>query len=79
MLRILLVEDNPADAQMLLTAFQKTGMPLEITQVEDGVDAIEYLARNGKASPSCNVVLLDLNLPGSAASKFWSRSEAPMI
>ncbi|MGB6943677.1 MAG: response regulator [Bryobacteraceae bacterium] len=63
MLRILLVEDNPADAQMLLTAFQKTGMPLEITQVEDGVEAIEYLARNGKGSPICDVVLLDLNLP----------------
>jgi CheY-like chemotaxis protein len=59
MLRILLVEDNPADAQLLQTSLVKTGHPLEIIRVVDGQKAIEYLA----ASPSCDIVLLDLNLP----------------
>jgi CheY-like chemotaxis protein len=59
MLRILLVEDNPADAQMLRTSMVKTGLPLEIIRVEDGEKAIGYLA----TSPSCDIVLLDLNLP----------------
>src|ERR1700691_1550164 len=65
MLRILLVEDNPADAQMLQTSLVKTGMPVEITRIEDGEKAIEYRASDHRtaASPCCDIVLLDLNLP----------------
>ncbi len=65
MLRILLVEDNPADAQMLQTSLAKTGIPVEITRIEDGEKAIEYLASDHRtvASPCCDIVLLDLNLP----------------
>jgi CheY-like chemotaxis protein len=77
MLRILLVEDNPADAQMLRTALGKTGMPVNITHVLDGVEAVEYLAKHENAS-QCDVVVLDLNLRGSAASKSWNKSEAAM-
>jgi chemotaxis family two-component system response regulator Rcp1 len=62
MLRILLVEDNPADAQMLRTALGKTGMPVNITHVKDGVEALECLAQAENASQH-DVVLLDLNLP----------------
>ena len=47
---------------MLRTALGKTGMPVEITHVMDGVEAIEYLAPDENAS-RCDVVLLDLNLP----------------
>jgi CheY-like chemotaxis protein len=62
MLRILVVEDNPADARMLETAIEKTGVPVEITVLEDGAKAIEYLT--GSTGPNhCDVVLLDLNLP----------------
>jgi chemotaxis family two-component system response regulator Rcp1 len=61
MLRILVVEDNPADAQILKMALEKTGAPLEIVVVEDGIKAMEYLtARN---PDGCDLVLLDLNLP----------------
>jgi two-component system response regulator len=63
MLRILLVEDNPADAHMLGTALEKTGMPVEITHLKDGMEAVEYLAKQQMVSQSCDVVLLDLNLP----------------
>jgi CheY-like chemotaxis protein len=65
MLRILLVEDNPADAQMLQASLMKTGMPVEIFRIEDGEKAIEYLAsRYGTAAAlCCDIVLLDLNLP----------------
>jgi CheY-like chemotaxis protein len=62
MLRILLVEDNPADAHMLRTALEKTDTPVEITHLKDGVEAVEFLAKNQVAS-QCDVVLLDLNLP----------------
>jgi CheY-like chemotaxis protein len=63
MLRILLIEDNPADAQMLRTALERAGMPVEITHLDDGVEAVEYLAQVPGLSQSCDVVLLDLNLP----------------
>jgi CheY-like chemotaxis protein len=63
MLRILLIEDNPADAQMLRTALEKTGMPVEIAHLEDGEAAIEYLESDHGNTPRCDVVLLDLNLP----------------
>jgi two-component system, chemotaxis family, response regulator Rcp1 len=62
MLRILLIEDNPADAHMLRAALEKTGMPVEITHAKDGVEALEYLATDAR-SRQCDVVLLDLNLP----------------
>lgn len=61
MLRILLVEDNPADAQMLETALEKTGIPVEIAVLGDGAKAIEHLTSPGP--PPCDVLLLDLNLP----------------
>ncbi len=60
MLRILIVEDNPADAQILEMALERTGAPLEVVLVEDGVKAMEYLTAN---SGRCDLVLLDLNLP----------------
>jgi len=57
------VEDNPPDAQMLRTALGKTGLPVEITHVKDRLEAVECLANEQKALQSCNVILLDLNLP----------------
>jgi len=63
MLRILLVEDNPADVQMLRTALGKSGMPVEIIHVRDGVQAVEYLSNQQSLARFCDVVLLDLNLP----------------
>jgi two-component system response regulator len=66
MLRILLIEDNPADAHMLQTSLVKTGMPVEINRLEDGEKAIEYFALSDKrtlATLGCDIVLLDLNLP----------------
>jgi len=38
-------------------------MPVEITHVEDGVQAVECLANQESLARCCDVVLLDLNLP----------------
>jgi CheY-like chemotaxis protein len=61
MLRILIVEDNPADAQILAMALERAGVALEIVVVEDGVKALEYLTAQNP--DRCDLVLLDLNLP----------------
>ncbi|HEY1755442.1 MAG TPA: response regulator [Bryobacteraceae bacterium] len=61
MFRILIVEDNPADAQMLQMALERAGRPLQIVLREDGVKAVEYLTDGNPCK--CDLVLLDLNLP----------------
>jgi CheY-like chemotaxis protein len=61
MFRILIVEDNPADAQILEMALERTGAPLQTVLMEDGVEALGYLT--GGNPDRCNLVLLDLNLP----------------
>jgi chemotaxis family two-component system response regulator Rcp1 len=65
MLRIALIEDNPADAQMFQMALNRTGIPTEVTLLEDGLTALEYLTGNNPQNlpRPCDVVLLDLNLP----------------
>jgi CheY-like chemotaxis protein len=63
--RILLVEDNPADADLVQEALVEAGMPGELKTVADGVQALLYLrgAAPYAGDPLPNLVLLDLNLP----------------
>lgn len=65
---ILLVEDNPDDAELTLRAFRKSKVSNEMVVARDGVEALDYLfctgshaSRDPGASPE--VVLLDLKLP----------------
>jgi CheY-like chemotaxis protein len=60
-LHIVLVEDNPADAEMLKTALEQAATSVEVVLLEDGMKAMEYLTRN-VLGPH-DLVLLDLNLP----------------
>jgi CheY-like chemotaxis protein len=65
---VLLVEDNPDDAEFTLRALRKANVALRVALVEDGVQALEfvfgtgsYAQRAGASLP--RVVLLDLKLP----------------
>ena len=60
---ILLVEDNPADAQVALSALVQAGFEDRVVHVSDGGDALDYIAcaRGVPAFPK--LILLDLNLP----------------
>ena len=65
---ILLVEDNPDDAELTLLALQENGVLNEVVWVKDGVEAVDYLFRSGAyATRDPNVlpqlVLLDLKMP----------------
>jgi CheY-like chemotaxis protein len=65
---ILLVEDNPNDAELTLRALKKARVANGIHVVRDGAEALEFLfgegAYAGRAgSPLPRVVLLDLKLP----------------
>ncbi|TLD39965.1 MAG: Response regulator [Candidatus Jettenia ecosi] len=65
---ILLVEDNPDDADLTLRALKKNNIMNEVIVVNDGVKALDYLFGTGDyAGRDMNVlpevVLLDLKLP----------------
>jgi two-component system response regulator len=64
---ILLVEDNPDDAELAVRAFQRSGIKNEIARARDGVEALDYLLGTGPYAAQVpaqpDLVLLDLKLP----------------
>ncbi|WP_295434616.1 response regulator [uncultured Thiodictyon sp.] len=63
---ILLVEDNPNDAELALRALKKHNLANRVIWVKDGEAALDYLFHRGQyAGPNGlpRVVLLDLRLP----------------
>jgi chemotaxis family two-component system response regulator Rcp1 len=62
---VLLVEDNPADADLTREAFEANRLKVELSVVLDGVEAMDFLhKRAGFADvDEPDLVLLDLNLP----------------
>lgn len=63
--KILLVEDNAADIRLTREVLQENKIVSNLDVVRDGVEAIEFLKKQGKYSDanSPNLILLDLNLP----------------
>jgi CheY-like chemotaxis protein len=64
-IEILLVEDNPGDARLAIELLKEAKVFNHLTVVSDGVEAMEYLRREGKHKDAVrpDLVLLDLNLP----------------
>jgi len=65
---ILLVEDNPQDAELTIRALKRHNLTSQLFHVEDGAEALDFLFRRGKYEGrppdiSPKVVLLDLKLP----------------
>src|SRR5262249_53093607 len=76
MLRIAMVEDDPAEAQMLQMALRQGSPPPEIVLLEDGMQVLEYLAGDRDHSHLCDLVLLDLNLPRLSGFEVLERIRA---
>jgi chemotaxis family two-component system response regulator Rcp1 len=64
-IEILLVEDNPADIRLAQEAFKDAKVHNILYTVEDGVEAMAFLRRQGKYADVArpDLILLDLNLP----------------
>jgi CheY-like chemotaxis protein len=64
-IEVLLVEDNPGDVRLTQEALKEAKVRNNLSVVGDGVEALEFLHREGpfSASPRPDIVLLDLNLP----------------
>ncbi len=65
--RILLVEDDPKDVELTLTALAEYNLANEVVLARDGEEALGYLYERGKSGDGPNgypaVILLDLKLP----------------
>jgi two-component system response regulator len=67
-IEILLVEDNPRDAEMALRALRKQNLANKVHVAKDGAEALDFLFARGAythrdPNHAPKVVLLDLKLP----------------
>lgn len=67
-IEILIVEDNPNDAEMALRAFKKNNLTDKVFVVNDGQQAIDFVFAKGEFSnrdkrSQPKIILLDLQLP----------------
>ena len=64
---VLLVEDNPSDAELTLRALREIDAGTEVLVLTDGAEALDYLFGTGaysdRAARPPKLVLLDLKLP----------------
>lgn len=67
-LEILLIEDNPSDAELAIRALRKNNIANHITHIKDGAEALEFLFGTGRydernIQQKPKVILLDLKMP----------------
>ena len=64
-IEILLVEDSPSDTDLTLEALKDFKVRNHVSVVEDGVQALQFLRRQGPfaEAPRPDLIMLDLNLP----------------
>jgi two-component system response regulator len=67
-MEILLVEDNPQDAELTIRSLKKQNLANRLTTVEDGAEALDFVFCRGKYATRGleqrpKVILLDLKLP----------------
>nr|WP_204342509.1 response regulator [Micromonospora terminaliae] len=64
-MRVLLVEDDPADVALIEEALDAHALPTTLRHVPDGVEAMAFLRHQGQYAdaPRPELILLDLNMP----------------
>jgi CheY-like chemotaxis protein len=77
-IEILLVEDSPDDADLTIDALREGRVRNRITHVEDGVEAMAYLRREGKhaAAARPDLILLDWRMPRKNGREVWTPTSA---
>lgn len=64
-IEVLIIEDNPADVDLVIEAFKDGKLTINLVVAEDGAEAMAYLRKEGeyKSATIPDLVLLDLNMP----------------
>ncbi len=63
---ILIVDDNPKDVELAISALAEKNLANEVIVAEDGVEALDYLYKRGKFSNEKGnpaVIMLDIKMP----------------
>jgi two-component system response regulator len=64
---ILLVEDSDADAELIIRALRKSNLVNNVVRLHDGVEALEFIFRegafSGRPGGQPRLILLDLKMP----------------
>ena len=81
LVNILLVEDNPDDAELTLQAFKKSRFANRVQVVHDGEEALDFLFcrrayAHRRTADNPDLILLDLNLPKLAGLEVLRRIKA---
>ena len=72
-IRILLVEDDPADQKLIKTSLTNQKIANDLHMVSSGEEALDFLYGRGdygKGTPRPDLILLDLNMPGMGGKEF---------
>ena len=64
-IQVLLIEDNPGDADLIRETLETDRLQLQLSVVTDDPSALAFLAREAPyaSAPTPDLVLLDLNIP----------------
>ncbi len=62
-IEIILIEDNPFDAELTLRALQRKGLAGKVKVFPDGVEALQFLAAAAEPHGQLKAIFLDLKLP----------------
>lgn len=61
--RILVVEDNPSDVDLLRWALQGADVDFDLKVINDGGEAMAYVRRHAESEIPHDLAILDLNVP----------------
>ena len=77
-LEILLVEDNEGDIELTQRAFREMHETCRISVVNNGIEALEFLQKEGAyaQAPTPQLILLDLNMPRMDGKRFLEAIKA---
>jgi len=80
-IEILLVEDNPGDVRLTREALYDARVNNSLHVVNDGVEAMAFLHREGQYADAINpeLILLDLNLPKKSGVEVLAEIKADEI
>lgn len=64
-IEVLMIEDNPDDVLLTEEVLSETKVHINLSVVENGVQAMAFLRREGRyaSAPRPDLILLDINLP----------------
>ena len=75
--RILLIEDDPHDVELTLTALEEYHLANEVVVTRDGAEALDFIFRKGRFSDRDQalpkLILLDLKMPRVGGIEFLHR------